>query len=744
MLGPGWFCQPYESQEITGSFQLFRRPKKDPIFQSKLHRDFSTATAVPESLDIISDSSSQSAFNRAAAWLSYCINNHDECKVPNAGYVPHRLLNVGADGVREPFLFEPREPATYICLSYCWGPDVHDVLKTTKANLPSHYHAIKLSLLPATIRDAVVFCRGLNVSNLWVDSLCIVQDDLDEWRQDSAHMGDIYMNSLLTIAAEEPASCKVGFLGKQRYGSPEWQRRVVTEVPGGSEIFIRPGQEDYEHDEYEDNKQSSLGKRGWCLQESILPTRKLRFNGNEMEWECNRLLFCECGHFVDNDKLSFQAFKRFIKVGYSLELGCNSGSDSGSGLYRGPGSDSSLDSDFIYNFVREKGSHPVSGVSVRFRANLEPDYGRRDSDAPYQSWTQVIEEFSNRSLTRDADKLVALSGLAKVIIEGTKELEGKSNVYLAGDVYLAGLWRRDFIFGLAWHTERPGSGGVAPHKRPLDYRAPSWSWASVDGPVRYGIHEGVKNWKYKPTPRPNCTIHEVVCFPVSPADPTGAVTGGYAVLTGPLATVELVLLDEELSALWRERTSTWLARWRPAGAMSQVSLVRAKNLKSYEMSLDLPREISLRKDDARADCWIQGRCKDRCCLWESEKFSLQNYLTGTWLYRHTIEPVIPREKEEASNYQKDRPNSVINESRLNENKASFYCLRLFTWEDLSTYRRILPGGHRSPGIVPEVWYLVFQKSRKIDGAFERIGIGVAREAYCDLFDGHEISTIRIV
>jgi hypothetical protein len=108
-------------------------------------------------------------------------------------------------------------------------------------------------------------------------------------------MSDIYANAHLTVAAQEPASCKLGFLGEQRFGSPEWQRVFTTHVPkeaGGpdDQVLMRMGKEDDGHE------RCSLDKRGWCLRESILPSRRLCFNGKEMSWECGSRKICECGH----------------------------------------------------------------------------------------------------------------------------------------------------------------------------------------------------------------------------------------------------------------------------------------------------------------------------------------------------------------------------------------------------------------------------------------------------------------
>lgn len=246
---------------------------------------------------ISKDSSQPDAFERVAGWLSRCIKEDERCMNPNPEYMPRRLLHVGSEN-KNLFLFEPTRAAPYICLSYCWGKDVEDVLKTTKHNLEAHYTSVPFVQLCAAIKDAIIVCRGLKVENLWVDSLCIIQDDLASWLQDSAQMGNIYANSQLTIASEESPSCKVGFLGKQEYGTSEWQREISINVPekaGGprNEIFIRP----MPHPDAKKRvERCSLDKRGWCLQEAILSSRRICYNGRELIWDCASCRICECGH----------------------------------------------------------------------------------------------------------------------------------------------------------------------------------------------------------------------------------------------------------------------------------------------------------------------------------------------------------------------------------------------------------------------------------------------------------------
>jgi hypothetical protein len=107
-----------------------------------------------------------------------------------------------------------------------------------------------------------------------------------------------------------------------------------------------------------------------------------------------------------------------------------------------------------------------------------------DGDATYEersylftTWGKMVEEYGLRGLTKEEDKLAAISGLAHEI--GTR----------TGGTYYAGLWKEDFVRGLLWGSYPPvrngnsRSGLQQKWRRPQTYVAPSWSWASVIGPV---------------------------------------------------------------------------------------------------------------------------------------------------------------------------------------------------------------------------------------------------------------------
>lgn len=99
----------------------------------------------------------------------------------------------------------------YIALSHCWG-NGEEILKTTSRDLPNYQIQIPVDKIPKTYRDAMIIARALDVSYLWIDSLCIVQDDDADWHSQSAEMASVYQNSYLTIAAADSINPNGGFL----------------------------------------------------------------------------------------------------------------------------------------------------------------------------------------------------------------------------------------------------------------------------------------------------------------------------------------------------------------------------------------------------------------------------------------------------------------------------------------------------------------------------------------------------
>lgn len=136
--------------------------------------------------------------------------------------------------------------------------------------------------------------------------------------------------------------------------------------------------------------------------------------------------------------------------------------------------------------------------------------------AMYKCWYYIARQYSYRRLRYASDKLPALSGVAAQIQAGS------------GDYYLAGLWKGDVVGGLLW-----AASTTEKLQRTTEYRAPSWSWASVEGAIYY---EGILAWNSEDLGVPPEFELEVLDAQSKPAglNPFGAVHGGHITIRGLL------------------------------------------------------------------------------------------------------------------------------------------------------------------------------------------------------------------
>ena len=102
----------------------------------------------------------------------------------------------------------------YFALSYCWGTDRgKTVAKTTRETLLPFHDQIDVKALPKTFQDAIQVVRSLGYRYLWIDSLCIVHDDPDDFGKECIQMGKIYANSICTISVSDPDAQQCGTCG---------------------------------------------------------------------------------------------------------------------------------------------------------------------------------------------------------------------------------------------------------------------------------------------------------------------------------------------------------------------------------------------------------------------------------------------------------------------------------------------------------------------------------------------------
>jgi hypothetical protein len=143
---------------------------------------------------------------------------------------------------------------------------------------------INFGELPRTFQDAITVTRQLGIRFLWIDSLCIIQDDPEDWERESKRMEDVFSSAYCTIAVTCATGSADGFL------KPRGNRKYVTmRSSKGSKFFICEAIDDFGlHVEA-----SELNQRGWVLQERALSNRTIHFTEKQSYWECGEGIRCE-------------------------------------------------------------------------------------------------------------------------------------------------------------------------------------------------------------------------------------------------------------------------------------------------------------------------------------------------------------------------------------------------------------------------------------------------------------------
>lgn len=457
-------------------------------------------------------------------WLEYCGHRHRFCQQEAEPTLPRRVIDVSGE---QPHLHVSidGERGTYVCLSHRWGPP-EAILKSEKATLQQRRQGIPLSTLPPTFRDAIAFTRRLGYRYIWIDSLCIVQDDSDDWEQEASKMGLYYENSVLTLSVLQ---------GHDPQAGCGWDPKdiLTTSITvGESKIWCREIDSPVAHQQWMGLEPGSssdiLFTRGWTLQESLLAPRLLLFTKRQAIWYCNSALheFKNCAMaeplvglmtktvvssvaqpddmFTVRDM--WTEIPRMLKETVSLSTLGTKTSD-----YLPHMNVYTAVSQLYVQILAEHSKRPPWSGPVRSHF-LSTMRGMN-----IMLWYKMVMEYAGRDLTYQSDKLIALSALARKFSTLVKE------------EYIAGLWmEKDFIRAqLGWELLWSRGGRAAVPclgdccREKFKYDVPSWSWASVDGGIYLSAASQQWYWCYS-------TIFNVLegkC--TTGSDPFGRVSDGF-------------------------------------------------------------------------------------------------------------------------------------------------------------------------------------------------------------------------
>lgn len=442
----------------------------------------------PRGYEIPATTSSRESIEWASHQLHRCVSTHTKCTTSQSGSsLPRRILDIGQDAGDTIRLYETdREMGRYASLSYCWGRQ--PFLQTVTANLNDHRVRIPADELPPTHRDAIDVTRQLGLRYLWIDSLCIIQDSDEDWRREAADMASIYQGSYLVISAAKSGAAGDGLFSTV---APKFApHKLTVDLPGDDDdshpIDEVSARIRFTHTAQplpaatEETSALPVFSRGWTFQERFLASRVVHFTAEELAWECLEESACQCAG-PETHPQSRAAARAMAK--YAAEGG------------------QTMQPKLLYN-----PSHWRDMGEMELR----------------RCWHDMVEDHSCLELTFESDVFPATSGLAK----------GLRRVRESG--YLAGLWETSLLADLCWYVPSrrvpSASSEVAPKSRPSRWRAPTWSWASVLGPVRFMTVED---------PIHPCQVLEAHCTPVG-TDPTGQLVGGHLLLKGLLVPTDLL------------------------------------------------------------------------------------------------------------------------------------------------------------------------------------------------------------
>lgn len=392
------------------------------------------------------------AVHQVRRWMTECSNQHDICKqyqglTTTENDVPLRIIDVDPDQeiIREELgrtnidllscekatrvslkYFQEAETENptgvkYLTLSHRWGKP--EPTKLTWENMAEFSRQIPALSLSKVFKDAIQVTRCLGFRYLWIDSICINQDDSVEKASEIRRMQSIYQFSQLNLSATSGENGLV-FERDPKSVLPILRKKKHSESPAsenyGDFLMISAGP-------WETNVDlGSLNERAWVVQERLLAPRVLHCCYNMMYWECPCLRATE----VDP-----QGEMNHDHVTNSVDFRTN------------------MKRDFLMASTNTGRSRKPRGWS--------------ELETRFESFNLIVRSYYfPKSLTYPRDRLPAISGVARWFM---------TRLGLSPESYLAGLWRESLLEPLLWHFDRPPKSTAV---RDLE-AGPSWSWASV-------------------------------------------------------------------------------------------------------------------------------------------------------------------------------------------------------------------------------------------------------------------------
>lgn len=368
-------------------------------------------------------------------WIQQCDHHqlHDSCRTPLETRWPKQSTLIVIDVHRQCItqLDPSQDGFRYLALSYVWGGKVSRLMLTTRtrASLSTDQALARLSdLLPQVIKDAMTVVYELGERYLWIDSLCVVQDDATTKHDSIASMANVYSSAYLTICAIDGLNADAGLPGVRpstrafNTVSETAELRIATRPSRLSNILFRS----YYHE------------RGWIFQERLLSKRCLYFANEQVYFQCESNIWCE-DRYPQRSSKSWEQ-----RVGIPAEI---------------------------------KRLSPLPNLhDTSARANEFQAYSGGNTASVFKTYSRIVTEYTSKSLSYPDDMINAISGVLEALKSQTKwEI-------------VCGLPASILCQSLLWvptnHARRRCRTNSDTGAEPSS-EFPSWSWIGWHGVVDY-------------------------------------------------------------------------------------------------------------------------------------------------------------------------------------------------------------------------------------------------------------------
>ncbi|XXG97884.1 hypothetical protein Hte_004198 [Hypoxylon texense] len=385
-------------------------------------------------------------------WLQYCDDFHGtQCvaEVNRSAVLPRGFRVID---VQEMSVIQPEDFIHFVALSYMWSCDPGNNLQLEKSNVDEFQApgSLREITIPGIIADSIALCRDLGERYLWVDRLCIIQDDGIVKLDQINAMDKIYSLATFTIAAALNTRDGIGLPGVS--GRPRPSRASVRSQPLNPDV---EGQGINLSRLLGTTVSKSLwNKRGWTFQERILSKRRLFITESQVLFQC-----CE-GQATESLTWALStAPEPLRKADFPTEQYDSEDDDSMSGI------------SVVTKLQRAAEALGFYGFYQRHESAYEDTFRLKET-VSIQDYSRWVEDYSARQLSFGTDILNAFAGVESSLSAAwnSKMLYGMPEKYLS--------------ICLLWHSENTARrSGDIPH----------WSWASSLSAVDYSWHTSFLN-----------------------------------------------------------------------------------------------------------------------------------------------------------------------------------------------------------------------------------------------------------